>query len=135
MTILGGTGISLSPITQTIAANQRFALIATVSGLNNTSVNWTVNGIAGGNTTFGQICIAGSSPCQVVTSSSASQVDYLAPGAIPSPDPFSVGATSAGNSSLTASTQVTVINHILVSVQPPSVTLPPNRSYHTDCTG
>jgi hypothetical protein len=125
ITILGGTGISLSPITQTIAANQRFTLSASVSGLTSATLNWSVNGIAGGNATFGQICVTGSSPCQVVTSSAASQMDYLAPGAIPSPNPFSIVATSAGNSSLTASAQVTVINHILVSVQPPSVTLPP----------
>jgi hypothetical protein len=38
-------------------------------------LNWTVNGIAGGNMTFGQTCVAGSGPCQVVTSSSTSQVD------------------------------------------------------------
>ena len=125
VTILGGTGISLSPITETIAANLRFALTASVSGLTNATLNWSVNGIAGGNAIFGQICVTGSNPCQVVTSSSASQVDYLAPGAIPSPNPFSIVAGSASNSLLTASTQVTVINHILVSVQPPSVTLPP----------
>jgi hypothetical protein len=77
ITILGGTGISLSPITQTIAANQRFILSASVSGLADTTLNWSVNGIAGGNTTFGQICAAGSRPCQVATSSSASQVEYL----------------------------------------------------------
>jgi hypothetical protein len=52
-------------------------------------------------------------------------VDYLAPGAIPSPNPFSIVASSASNPSLAASTQVTVINHILVSVQPQTVTLPP----------
>ena len=67
--------------------------------------------MAGGNATFGKICVAGSSPCQIVTSSAASQVDYLAPGAIPSPNPFSIVATSASNSSLSSSTQVTVINH------------------------
>jgi hypothetical protein len=125
VTILGGTGISLSPITETIAANLRFALTASVSGLTNTTLNWSINGIAGGNAIFGQICVAGSNPCQVLTSSSASQVDYLAPGAIPWPNPFSIVASSASNSLLTASTPVTVINHILVSVQPHSVTLPP----------
>lgn len=42
ITILGGTGISLSPITQTIAANQRFTLSASVSGLTDTTLNWSV---------------------------------------------------------------------------------------------
>ena len=67
--------------------------------------------MAGGHATFGKICVAGSRPCQIVTSRAASQVDYLAPGAIPSPNPFSIAATSASNSSPSASTQVTVINH------------------------
>ena len=62
--------------------------------------------MAGGNATFGKICVAGSGPCQIVTSSAVSQVDYLAPGATPSPNPFSIVVTSASNSSLSSSTQV-----------------------------
>jgi hypothetical protein len=56
ITILGGTGVS-PPITQTTAANQGFTLSASVSGLTNAMLNWTVNGIAGGNMTFGQIVL------------------------------------------------------------------------------
>jgi len=120
-----GTGISLSPSTQTIAVNHRFTLTVTENAATNATRNWSVNGILGGNSTFGQVCQVGSGPCQSVTSSTALQVDYLAPGAIPTPNPFSVTATDANNPLLTASSQVTVINHILVSVQPGSITLPP----------
>jgi hypothetical protein len=88
-------------------------------------VVWSVNGIAGGNATFGQICVAGSNPCQTVTSASAPQVDYLAPGAIPAPNPVSATAVSAADPTKSASTQITVINHVLVSVLPASVTLAP----------
>jgi hypothetical protein len=89
-------------------------------------VNWSVNGIAGGNGTFGQICIVDSNPCQAVTSTTSPQVEYLAPGAIPSPNPVSATAVSAADSTKSASAQITVINHVVVSVQPANVTLAPH---------
>jgi len=60
-----------------------------------------------------------------LTSGDATQADYLAPGAIPAPNPVSVTVISASNPSLTASAQITVINHVLVSVLPSTVNLPP----------
>jgi hypothetical protein len=61
----------------------------------------------------------------VAASSTASLVDYLAPGGIPSPNPGSTTAVSAADSTKSASAQITVINHVLVSVQPANVTLSP----------
>ena len=87
-------------------------------------VTWSVNGIAGG-ATFGQICVVATNPCQPVTSGAAAQVDYLAPGAIPSPNPVTVQATSAADPTKSASAQITVINHVVVTVQPVSATLAP----------
>jgi hypothetical protein len=63
--------------------------------------------------------------CQSVTNGATLQVDYLAPGAIPQPNPVSVLVTSAADITKTASAQITVINHVLVSVQPQSITLAP----------
>jgi hypothetical protein len=120
-----GVSLSVSPLTDTLAANHRVTLTAQVNGTSNTTVNWNVNGIPGGNTVLGQICFTGSNPCQVAASSTASQVDYLAPGGIPSPNPVSVTAVSAADSTKSASAQITIINHVLVSVQPASVTLSP----------
>jgi hypothetical protein len=117
--------VSVSPSTATLAANHRVTLSAQVSGTSNSGVLWSVNGIAGGNTTLGQICAVGSNPCQTVTSATVSEIDYLAPGAIPSPNPVSVMAVSAADSTKSASAQITVINHVLVSVQPGSITLAP----------
>ncbi len=117
--------MSVSPVTATLAANHRATLSAQVNGTSNTGVIWSVNGIAGGNSTFGQICAVGSNPCQTVTSTTTPQVDYLAPGAVPSPNPVSATAVSAADSTKSASAQITVINHVLVSVQPGSVTLAP----------
>ncbi|HUI73360.1 MAG TPA: hypothetical protein VLX32_00360 [Candidatus Acidoferrum sp.] len=125
LAIQSGPGVSLTPVTATLAANHRITLTTQVSGLSDTGIAWGVNGVAGGNASLGQICVVASSPCQAVTSGTALQVDYLAPGGIPSPNPVSVTATSVANSSLSASAQVTVINHIVVSVQPASATLAP----------
>jgi hypothetical protein len=125
LAIQAGVNVSVSPSTATLAANHRATLNAQVNGTSNTGVIWSVNGIAGGNTTFGQICVVASNPCQTVTSATAPQVEYLAPGAIPSPNPVSATAVSAADSTKSASAQITVINHVLVSVQPGSVTLAP----------
>jgi len=120
-----GVSLSVSPATATLAANHRVALAAQINGTSNTTVNWNVNGIPGGNAILGQICLAGSNPCQVVASTTASAVDYLAPGSIPSPNPVSATAVSAADSTKSASAQITVINHVLVSVQPATIALSP----------
>src|SRR5262249_48791348 len=73
----------------------------------------------------GQLCVTGSSPCQTVNSGSVLQVDYVAPGVIPAPNPVSVQAKSVADPARLATSQITVINHVLVSLQPSSVTLAP----------
>jgi len=125
LAIQSGAFVSVSPLTATLAANHRVTLTAQVASTSNTGVAWNVNGIAGGNSTVGQICAVGSSPCQAVASTTAGQVDFVAPGSIPSPNPVSVSAVSAVDSTKSASAQITVINHVVVSVQPASVTLAP----------
>jgi hypothetical protein len=125
MAVQAGVNVSLSPPTATLAANHRVTLTAQVFGTTNTGVNWSVGGVSGGNTTLGQICVVGSSPCQTVTSGNVLQVDYLAPGTIPQPNPVSVAATSALDTTKTGTAQITVINHVLVSVQPQNITLAP----------
>jgi hypothetical protein len=80
ITIQSGPSLSLSPITATLAANHRVTLTATENGATASSLVWSVNGIPGGNSTVGQLCVVASSPCQSVTSSTATQVDYVAPG-------------------------------------------------------
>ena len=120
-----GVAVSVTPGTATLAVNHRVTLTAQVSGTANTAVSWSANGVAGGNATVGQICVVGSSPCQTVTSGNTLQVDYVAPGTGPAPNPVMVQATSTAEETKSGSAQVTVINHVLVSVQPPSATLAP----------
>ncbi len=125
ITIQTGPSISLLPATASLAANRRVTLTVTENGTTGSSLVWSVNGISGGNSTVGELCVVASSPCQNVTSGTATQVDYIAPGAIPSSNPVSVQVAIAGNPAIYSSAQITVINHILVSVFPNSVTLPP----------
>jgi len=120
-----GASVNVTPSTATLAANHRVTLTAQVSGLQNSNLNWTVNGIAEGDTTFGQICAVGSNPCQAPSGGAASQVDYIAPGAIPSPNPVTVQAVSAANPAVRSSAQITIINHVIVSVLPANLTLAP----------
>ncbi|HVS89410.1 MAG TPA: hypothetical protein VHF01_14485 [Candidatus Acidoferrum sp.] len=125
LTVQAGVSVSLSPSTATRAANHSVTLTAQVTGTPNTGVMWSVNGVAGGNSTFGQICAVGMNPCQAITNGNALQVDYLAPGGVPQPNPVTVQATSAADSTKSATAQITVINHVLVTVQPGSVTVAP----------
>jgi len=125
ITIQQGTSIGISPASATLAANHRITLTAALGGASGGSFSWSVNAIAGGNSTVGQMCVTGSNPCQPFTSGSATQVDYVAPGAIPTPNPVSVTVSSTANPSLSASAQITVLNHVVVGVLPNNVTLPP----------
>jgi len=60
ITIQGGS--SISPPSAILAANHRITFAASLGGSANGTLNWSVNGIAGGNAALGQICVAGSSP-------------------------------------------------------------------------
>jgi hypothetical protein len=82
---------------------------ATVSGTSNTAVNWTVNGIAGGNQTFGTISAGGL---------------YTAPQVVPSPPTFAITATSqASATSASASANVTVVSPIGILISPQALVL------------
>lgn len=125
ISIQGGAVLSLTPVTATLAANHRLTLTVSEAGIANDTFSWSVNGIPAGNAALGQVCAVAASPCQPISTTSATQVDFVAPGAMPSPNPVSVQVSSVSNPLLSASAQVTVINHVLVSILPNSVTLPP----------
>lgn len=127
LSIGNGVSLSLLPVAATLAPGHRVTLATQISSAN-TGLAWSVNGIAGGDTAVGQICIAASNPCLPFAGGAAQDVDYIAPGAIPSPNPVIVQATSAADPARSASSRITVINHVLVSVQPASATLAPGAS-------
>ena len=51
--------IAISPSYTTVGVNGTVPYTATVTGLTNTPVTWSVNGIKGGNATYGTITSAG----------------------------------------------------------------------------
>jgi hypothetical protein len=120
--------VVLVPNAATLSINDRQTLTAQVQSSSNTGVVWSVNGVAGGNFTLGRVCLAGSNPCQTVTSANAGSVDYVAPPAVPSPNPVTLSAVSQADPTKSAGSAITIIPHVVVSVSPPSVTLAPGGS-------
>jgi hypothetical protein len=94
-------------------------------GSANSAVTWTVNGIANGTGNIGQICVVASNPCKPLAAGDNSQVDYQSPGALPTPNPVTVRATSLADTTRSATAQITVINHVVVTVLPSTATLAP----------
>ena len=120
--------VTLSPASSTRAVNHRQRFAAAVLNSADTTVNWFVNGVAGGNSVLGQICVAGSVPCQVVTSAAAGEVDYLAPAAVPAPNPVTLTVVSLAEPSKSASSAITILPHLIVTVSPPAATVVPGTA-------
>ena len=120
-----GVGVTLAPGTATLAGNHRITLTAQVFGTTNSAVTWTVNGIANGTGTVGQICVVASTPCQPLIAGNNLEVDYQSPGAIPTPNPVTVRVSSVADATRSATAQITVINHDVATVLPATVTLAP----------
>lgn len=125
ISVAAGTRVTLNPAAATVTINHRVTLSAAMTGTPGSTVNWAVNGIPGGNSTVGQICVANVTPCSPVSGNAPAQVDFLAPGSPPSPNPATVQAAIASDASKFAASQITVINHDVVSVLPNSVTMAP----------
>ena len=87
-------GISISPTSASVRVKTTKQFTATVTNTTNTSVTWKVNGVTGGNSTFGTISASGL---------------YKAPNGLPSPSTFFVTAVSAADTTKSASASVTVI--------------------------
>jgi hypothetical protein len=124
---IGGAPVTVqvSPSAAMVSVNHRQTFQAQVQNSTNTSVLWQVNGIAGGNALVGQVCVTSSNPCQPVTSAANGSVDYLAPQAVPSPNPVTLTAVSQADATRSASSAVTILPHVVVSVSPPSAILAP----------
>jgi hypothetical protein len=126
ITFTAAVNVTITPGSATRAIGHRQGFSAQVNNAANQSVSWQVNGIAGGNISAGQICVAGSNPCQKISAANGGSIDYLAPSGVPSPNPVTLIATSQADSSKTGSASVTILPHIVVGVQPGNVTLAGN---------
>ena len=127
ITFTAAINVALTPSSATLAIGQTQTFTVQVNNTANQNVSWQVNGVAGGSSAAGQICVAGSNPCQQISSSNASSVDYLAPAGLPSPNPVTVTATSQADNTKSASASVTILPHITVSVLPGSATIAERR--------
>ncbi|HEV2495200.1 MAG TPA: twin-arginine translocase TatA/TatE family subunit [Terriglobia bacterium] len=85
--------VTISPAAVTLAVNSTQQFSASVAGAANTGLTWSVNGVAGGDSTVGTIAASGL---------------YTAPGAVPSPSTVTVTAVSQANASESASASVTI---------------------------
>ncbi len=95
--------VTVVPSTATVLLGDPQTFTATVGNSANTAVNWSVNGISGGNAAVGTINASGV---------------YTAPAILPAPVSVSVKATSAADSSKNSTALVTIISGISVSVSP-----------------
>jgi hypothetical protein len=85
--------IAVSPTSASVKVRGTLQFTATVSNTSNTTVTWKVNGIAGGNATVGTISSSGL---------------YVGPNAVPRPATVTVSATSAADTTKTASSSVSI---------------------------
>jgi hypothetical protein len=91
--VSNGPSVTVSPSTASMQLYQTKQFTATVSGLSNTSVTWSVNGVTGGDSAIGTVSTSGL---------------YTAPAAVPS-SIVTIAATSVADSSRSGQAAVTVI--------------------------
>ena len=103
--------VSLLPPSATVStgAAQVFTASVTGTGSPSTAVTWSVNGIAGGNSTLGTIVANG-----------ATTAVYTAPTQPPNPATLNVTATSVADTSKSANASVTVVCSGAHSISPSS---------------
>lgn len=91
--------VSVLPLSATVATGGAQVFTATVTGTGSasTAVTWSVNGIAGGNSTLGTIAANGNDSAM-----------YSAPAAAPSPPSVTVTATSVADTTKNGSASVTI---------------------------
>lgn len=111
----GGTGgspgvvvVTVQPANASLFLGQAQQFQAIVSGTSNTSVTWSVNGVPGGNATFGTISNAGL---------------YEAPSVLPAIASVTVTATSVADSQASSSASVMLTDDISVTVAPATATV------------
>ena len=120
-TVTPAVTVSVSPASASVVAgsgSQQFT--ATVSNAGNTSVNWTVNGVADGNSIVGTISGAGL---------------YSAPASVPSSPTVTVAATSVQNSAVSGTAHATIGNTTSISPQRVALTLSQSQQFTATVAG
>ena len=105
--VQGGVAVMVTPATAMVRTGNQQAFSAMVTGALNLSVTWTVNGVAGGNSTIGTIAANGA---------------YTAPLTLPTPNTVTVTATSvedptrSGNATVTLENAIPVISSVTPTI-------------------
>jgi hypothetical protein len=100
--------VTLSPLNVNVALGATQQFTETTSGSTNTDVTWQVNGITGGNSTYGTISATGL---------------YTPPATVPNPATVTVTVISQANTADIANANVTIISGVSVSVSPAAANL------------
>lgn len=114
--------VATSPSSATVVAGKTQQFSASVSNASDTSVLWSVNGVAGGNATVGTISAAGL---------------YTAPAAVPNPASVTVTASSVASPGTSASASVSISAPppvVAVSLSPSSAQLKPAATLQLSAT-
>jgi len=103
--VKGGVHVLVTPATGTVRTGAQQSFTAAVNGAMNPAVTWSVNTVAGGNSTIGTVDANG---------------NYTAPLNLPSPNPVTVTATSVEDTTQSGNAAVTVENAVpvITSVNP-----------------
>ena len=132
VTIVSNVTISVAPGSGNIVVQQRASFAALVSNASDTSVVWTVNGVANGNTVLGQVCVTNSNPCVPPAGAGTTTIDFLAPATVPSANPVALTATSDADSTKSASAQIKIVGtgggSTNVTISPANAFIPPSGS-------
>jgi hypothetical protein len=118
VSIIAVIGISISPTSAAVPLGAAQAFQATVTGAQNTTVTWDVNGIAGGNATVGSIVNSPPAP-DIAT--------YTAPQILPAGGSVTVHAISNTNPIVSTSATITFNTAINVTLSPAIASLTLNE--------
>jgi uncharacterized protein (DUF1800 family) len=101
-------GVTVSAGASMVRAGDTLQFSAKVTGTMSQTVTWSVNGVAGGNTTVGTISASGF---------------YTAPAALPSPNSVTIEATSSSDKTLSGTKSITLENPVptVTAVSPAAV--------------
>jgi uncharacterized protein (DUF1800 family) len=101
-------GVTVSATANMVRAGDTLQFSAKVTGAMDQTVAWSVNGVAGGNTTVGKISTSGL---------------YTAPAALPSPNTITVEAMSSSDKTLSGTKSITLENPVptVTAVSPAAV--------------
>lgn len=111
--------VTVQPAAASVPLGLTQQFTATVTGANSSAVNWSVNGVVGGNSVTGTISFSGL---------------YTAPQSLPSPSSVTVTATSQAVLSASGSASVHLQSGIVVGIAPNSANIAPGASANFSAT-